>query len=189
MLPWEYELRRKAIHLMFLVFPVAYHLGFSRELLTSILTAFLVGVLAVELLRIDFRVDLPFLPLFRRRETGLSGATFMLVGMILAISAFPKPIAIVAMSMTILGDAASALVGKSIGKYVVWGPRNLEGITAEFLIDSIVGVLVFNNYGIFWPIAIFGALVATVLETISYRVDDNLIVPLFSGIAMKLFVP
>ena len=189
MLPWVYELRRKAIHLMVLIFPVAYHLGLSRELLTSILTALLVGVLCVELLRIDFRIKVPLLPLFRRREKGLSGATFMLVGMILALSAFPRGIAVAVMSMTILGDAASALIGKSIGKHAVWGPRNLEGIAAEFIINSVVGILVFTKYDLFWPIALVGALVATVTETVSYQVDDNLIVPLFSGIAMKIFIP
>jgi dolichol kinase len=189
MLPWVYESRRKAIHLMNLIFPIAYHLGFSRELLTSILTALLVGILAVELLRIDFRINVPLLPLFRRRERGLSGATFMFVGMILAITAFPKAIAITVMAMTILGDSASALIGKTIGKFAVWGPRNIEGISAELIINSIVGILIFNNYGLFWPIALMGAVVATVIETVSYRVDDNLIVPLFAGIAMKLFIP
>lgn len=189
MLPWQYELKRKAIHLLMLVFPIVYYLGVSKELLTSVLTALLSGILAVELLRIDFRVDVPLLSLFRRREVGLSGATFMFVGMILTISAFPQPVAIVSMCMTILGDAASALIGKSIGKCLVWGPRNLEGISAEFLINAIVGSIVFYKYGLFWPIALIGALVATVIETISYRVDDNLVVPLFSGIAMKLFLP
>jgi phytol kinase len=189
MLPWVYELKRKAIHLMVLAIPVAYNLGVSKELLTSILTAFLVGVLSIELLRIDFRIKIPLLPLFRRRERGLSGATFMFVGMILAISAFPKAIAIAVMAMTVLGDAASALIGKSIGKYAVWGPRNIEGISAEFFMNSLVGVIVFNRYGLPWPVAILGAFVATVIETVSYRVDDNLIVPLFSGIAMKLFIP
>jgi len=188
MLPWVYEVKRKMIHISLIIFPLAYAFGVSKELLTALLVSGLAGILTLEILRIDFRMEIPLLSLFRQRERNLSGASFMFLGMILAISAFSKPVAIAVMLMTTLGDAASALVGKSIGKCLVWGPRNLEGILAEFGVDLISGCMVFIFFKQpLYPI-FFGALIATITETLSYRVDDNLVVPLFAGIATSLLL-
>lgn len=188
MLPLKYEVMRKTIHLMMIFVPIVYWAGFSREFLASIIISMLTGILVLEILRVDFRQDVPLLRLFRSRELGLSGASFMLLGVLIALIAFSKPVAIVAMLMTILGDSASALVGKSIGRIRVWGPRNIEGILAEFFVDIFVGWYVFNRFGLpIWPV-LAGSLVATLTETLTYRIDDNLVIPLFAGITMSFFM-
>lgn len=188
MLDIRYEIGRKIIHFGYLIFPILYLFGFSKDLVLSVLTACLTAMLVMEMLRIDFYMDFPLFALLRDRERHLSGATFIFLGQIIAISAFSKPVAIASICMALFGDAASALVGKTLGSRRIWGPRNLEGILAEFVVDLVVGFIIFANFQLPWIPIIFGAIVATLTETVSYRVDDNLIIPLFSGLAISIFL-
>jgi dolichol kinase len=62
--------------------------------------------------------------------------------------------------------------------------RAIEGCAAEFLVDIVIGALFLQSW-----IAIFVmAGTATLVETITDKMDDNLLIPLFSGFNGQLIV-
>ena len=113
--------------------------------------------------------------------------------MSLVLAVFDIRIAMAVILMTTFGDMAAALIGQRFGKH--WlkhlKDRAWEGILAEFFVDILIGVGVFfwgfwNNFSLFynwqlWIIVFVMAVSATIVETIIYKMDDNLVIPLFAG--------
>jgi len=83
--------------------------------------------------------------------------------------------------MTTIGDASAAIFGKRFGR--TWIPklkdRAVEGCMAEFAVDLLIGFVFLNSYP--WLIILVMAGTATIVETVVNKIDDNLLIPLFSG--------
>jgi phytol kinase len=117
----------------------------------------------------------------------------MVLGAILVLSIFDIRVAIAAILMTTFGDMAAALIGTKYGKRWLTNleDRAWEGILGEFFVDVFIGFMIFFwgfwinpliilNWQI-WIIILVMSLVATFIETIIYKVDDNLLIPVFAG--------
>ena len=202
-LNFKKEILRKGIHLLSLSFLIIYILvgsWFNREIALFALTLLLVILIELEYFRIELgrKVSrkIPILNfvwsnLRRDKEKDKLGAeVFFLIGSILVLSVFDLRIAIAAMLMTTFGDMASALIGKRYGKsWLGFLPnRAWEGIAAEFFVNVIVGMIVFlwGNFAMIfawqiWLIILVMALTATIVETLIYKLDDNLLIPVFAG--------
>jgi len=123
----------------------------------------------------------------------LGGDVFFLIGAILVLAVFDLNIAMAAILMTTFGDLSAALIGKRFGKHylVMLKDRAWEGILAEFFVDLIIGIFVFfwgfwSNTAILynlnlWIVILVMSITATFVETIIYKMDDNLLIPLFAG--------
>lgn len=175
------EFFRKTIHLVSLSIVLMYHyLGksFTLDLLSLVLCCFLV----IEYLRVEREMKIPiFWKLYRSKEKDrLSGNIHFLIGSIIAISIFSKEVASAAILMTTFGDSAAALIGISYGRNWIKGlpDRAWEGVISEFLVNLAIGYFFLTN----WIIALPMALAATIVETLTYKLDDNLMIPLFSGL-------
>ena len=174
------ELQRKAVHVTSVLIVIFYYF-LPKEAILLLLTLFLILFLVVEFIRLDLRLKLPFFhKLYRDKEVDrLSGGAFFLMGAIIAISVFYKEIAIAAILMTTIGDASAAIFGKRFGK--TWIPklkdRAVEGCTAEFVVDLLIGFVFLNS----WLVILVMAGTATIVETVVNKIDDNLLIPLFSG--------
>ncbi len=83
--------------------------------------------------------------------------------------------------MTVFGDMAAALIGKRFGKTWLTKKRALEGILAEFIVDLFIAFIIIGFSNFRWVIMLVMALTATIVETAIEKLDDNLIIPLFSG--------
>ncbi|HJH27098.1 MAG TPA: CTP--2,3-di-O-geranylgeranyl-sn-glycero-1-phosphate cytidyltransferase [Methanophagales archaeon] len=174
------ELQRKAVHVTSVLIVIFYYF-LPKEAIMLPLTLFLILFLEVEFIRLDLRLKLPFFhKLYRENEKDrLSGNVFFLMGAIIAISVFSKEIAIAAILMTTIGDASAAIFGKRFGR--TWIPklkdRAVEGCTAEFAVDLLIGFVFLHS----WLIILVMAGTATIVETVVNKIDDNLLIPLFSG--------
>lgn len=174
------ELQRKAVHATSVLIVIFYYF-LPKEAILLPMTLFLILFLEVEFIRIDLRLKLPFFhKLYREKEEGrLSGNVFFFIGAIIAISVFSKEIAIAAILMTTIGDAFAAIFGKRFGK--TWIPklkdRAVEGCMAEFVVDLLIGLVFLNS----WLVILVMAGTATIVETVVNKIDDNLLIPLFSG--------
>jgi phytol kinase len=174
------ELQRKAVHATSVLIVILYYF-LPKEAILLLLTLFLILFLEVEFIRIDLRLKLPlFHKLYREKEEDrLSGNVFFLIGAIIAISVFSEKIAMAAILMTTIGDASAALFGKRFGK--TWIPklkdRAVEGCTVEFVVDLLIGFVFLD----LWPVILVMAGTATIVETLVNKIDDNLLIPLFSG--------
>ena len=180
------EIYRKLIH----VSTVAAALliwALPRPLAVGVLAAGAGTALAVEWLRFRNRwARYHFLrrtrTLLRRHERRrLAGATWMVLAYLLAVLAFPRPVAVAAVLYNGLGDAAAALVGKRWGRRrTSWG-KSWEGAAAAFLVCLAVGLLV---PGVPRPAAVVGALAAAAIEFLPLPLDDNLRIVAGGGAAL-----
>jgi dolichol kinase len=145
------------------------------------------ATVVMDLLRLsDHRLRQFFLRLFRslirsHEEEHLLGSTYFMIAALLSVLAFDKLIAIAALTFLIIGDTAAAIVGKKYGKPTYWG-KSIQGSLGCFLSCLIIGALLLDNP---WVI-LTGAFTAAVAEALPVPMDDNMRVPILSGLVMQL---
>ena len=111
-----------------------------------------------------------------------AGATCLLVSFVLAILIFDKSIAVGSLLFLTISDSAAVLFGKSFGKIKIH-VKTLEG-TLAFLFFSLIIVYFIKSLNLLT--GIFGAISATFIELVVVNIDDNLSIPLISGLIMQL---
>jgi dolichol kinase len=117
-------------------------------------------------------------------KDNFTGATYILVSSILTILMFDKPVAVLAIAFIVIGDTAGAIVGRLWGK--VWfRNKTIEGSISFFAACCIISLPV---TGIPLWVRFTGAFAAAIVEALTVRIDDNLTVPLISGVLMQLIV-
>ena len=184
------ELRRKSIHLLGLVFPILYVFTTRHTAIIAVgaLLAIAIGVELLKVLLPAFRgiFNRIFSPMLRSQERrgGFTGATYYLIGSFLCILLFDKTLAIVCLCFLTLGDLVAALIGKQWGRIKLFARKSLEGSLACFVVCTGIALLI----GLHPIVAIVGALVATLIELLPTGVDDNVTIPLISGLAMHLLI-
>lgn len=187
------ELSRKVLHLSTLIFPLALlYLGKSVVLPALLLLSML--ALFAEWLQLH---DVKFQQFIQRYfgfmmrakecvwENGklcLNGATFTLLGCTLTILLFPAPIAAAALLISITGDAAAALVGRKWGKYPVARTNKTLAGTLAFLLTATLVLILFHPVP--WTIGLAGALIGALVEIAPLPLNDNLRIPLITGLSM-----
>jgi dolichol kinase len=134
----------------------------------------------------DRRLRRFFLRLFRsvirpHEEEHLLGSTHYMIAALLSVVVFDQRVAIASLGFLVLGDAAAAIIGKRFGRPRYWG-KSLHGSLACFVVCLATGILVLGEPGL----ALIGATAATLAEALPSPLDDNMRVPIFSGIAMQL---
>ncbi|HEX9976025.1 MAG TPA: SEC59/DGK1/VTE5 family protein [Dehalococcoidales bacterium] len=148
----------------------------------------------IEVLRLKYpAVNRLFLLVFkavvREEETSrLTGASYMLLASLLAVWVFPRDIAVLALSFLAVGDPLATIIGQRWGRRRIFG-KTLEGDLACLIACIAVG-LVFRQVGVdlAWPTILLGALSATVAQAVSLPINDNLTIPLFAGLVMRIAV-
>ena len=193
---YENELRRKLIHLFSLNISLVYiHIdkwtAFWIMLLITIITVAL-DVLSKKVPAVEKFFYKYFGPILRKHEKKkkkfrLNGASWLVISATFTILVFPKLFACTALSILIVSDIASALVGRKWGKTPIFKKKTVEGSTAFFVTASATVLVYFwvfqlNNYYLLY--GLIAALLTTFAEAISkqIKVDDNLIVPVtFAG--------
>jgi dolichol kinase len=184
--PMRHELQRKSFHIGMIVVPVwVYFVPYTLALLGLIIATF--ATVAIDLMRLsDHRLRRFFLQLFRplirrHEEDHLLGSTHYMIAALLSVVVFQREIAIAALMFLVLGDAAAAIVGKRFGQPLFWG-KSPQGSIACFVVCLTLGLLLLRSP----ELAVIGALTATVAEAMPSPLDDNMRVPIFSGIAMQI---
>lgn len=187
MLP-SFESTRKIIHLVGGLIPLLYLI----LNLTKLEALLILGTLALpfvggDLLRLWWPgVNRWFLFLFQaamRPGEGhrLTGASYYFLACWFTILLFDRNIAIVALLILACGDTAASVVGQAVGGYRIGQKKTLAG-TVAFLITACLVALPF-----FPPIVSFvAALIAAVTECLPLPVDDNVTIPLATGITLTV---
>jgi dolichol kinase len=191
------ELYRKSIHIGSLILPLSYRyiLGYNKILAIAILFPLAFASVVVEIIRLENRtVKRVFYRLFgimmRKHEVAnLTGASYLLTSAVFSIALFPREIAFAALSFLSLGDTLAAIIGIRYGSRKIKGTsKSLEGSIACFT-SCFAYALIF---GLHPGMALVGAISATISELLNIPIDDNVKIPIFSGIIMSLasiFIP
>ncbi len=193
---WLTEAQRKAIHISFIVLPLALlyeWLPWPRGKVEWrwLLIGLTLAAIAIDVIRIhDHRVRRFFIRFFgeliREHERfNLLGSTYLLIAALLAVEMFPPPVAAAALGFTILGDGVAALVGRGWGRTRFF-KKSFEG-AAGGLAACLGWAAFLATTGVLpWSVVLVGALVASLVELLPIPLDDNLGITLFAGYAMKL---
>ncbi|HNX37923.1 MAG TPA: phosphatidate cytidylyltransferase [Candidatus Cloacimonadota bacterium] len=184
------ETIRKSIHISSLIIPLTYKyiITFERQKLAFFLLLIaLIISLAIEFGRFwqkSFRKN--FMRLFglilRKHEwKDFTGATYLIFSSMLCVAFFRPDVAFCAMAFVSIGDTFAAMIGINFGKRKFLGMnKSLEGSIACFC-STFIFALIFGLHPI---VAVVGALAAALAEVWNIPVDDNVKIPLISGIAM-----
>ncbi len=127
------EVARKALHLVFVVVPIAYAFGFPRRWLVTALGAAAVAAVTIELARTwhaptrERFVRWVGVLLREHEHVRWSGATWMVLSMLGLALLAPHGVAVAGMWALSAGDAAAALVGRSLER------RKAGRVTADVM--------------------------------------------------------
>ncbi len=180
------ELWRKAAHIVIGTFClgaavfIEQHHGWAALELT--LACVLAVLVLADVLIADYGWKLPlYHHLQRPHETeGLHTATLSVLSAIVVIKLFSIPVAIAAIAMLIYGDSAAAIAGAyARSRKKVAAPR----IAAMFIVSALIGV-----YALGWQVGVGMAIVATVAECWTKKIDDAVTIPILAGLAGQLLL-
>lgn len=192
------ELLRKSIHISSILIPLAFRYVFKNSSKHSFLVLIPLSLvlILIDTMRIEHRTFKKFYQnlfgiILRKHElSDFTGAVYVLVSAVVCIAVFPPDIAFMSLSFLAIGDTLAALVGISFGKRKLkGGKKSLEGSLACFTGTFLFGFfykLSIPDFGISMSIITLGALAATLAEAGRIPCDDNIKIPLFSGIVMYL---
>ncbi len=116
--------------------------------------------------------------LFRPREKGrLSGSSYILLSALLGTVFFQREVATLSLVYVVVGDVAAALMGRRFGRHRLFD-KSWEGSIAFFLACFAFSPVV---PGLSFLAKFLAAILATILEVLPLKLDDNLTVPLGVG--------
>lgn len=189
------EILRKSTHMGALVIPGSYYLlGLSKLQMLSVMIPLAILILLADISRLRnwwfWKQQLVrdiLSPMVRPHEAkgDFTGASYILMSFCLTIALYPKVVAITAISFIIVGDTFAALIGRKIKSPKFYKNKSVAGSIACFIGMAIVAILVPDMN---LQIALWGALVGTLFEAFSFGIDDNLTVPILSGLFMTLYM-
>jgi dolichol kinase len=196
---WIAEARRKAIHLLFILLPLDllnHTLPWPESarawrvvLLAAVFVAIVIDVVRIQERWVGTWFRRFFGRMLREHERhNLLGSTYLLLAALLALEIFPRPVAAAALGFTVLGDAFAALAGRAYGRTKLFGRKSLEGSAAGLAVCLAWAAYVAAGGHLPWPVAIAGAVVASLVELLPIPLDDNLAVTLAAGYVMKLMM-
>lgn len=182
------EIKRKTFHILTLLYVVAYWYMPSHIVMWSLFFIILI-VLAGELIRAkNEKFNIFILKILggvhRESETHkISGLPWTLSGALLTMLFFQdKMIVVTSFLYLAFGDALAALVGKTYGKHKIYGGKSLEGSFACFTVCFIIGFVILPT----WQFAFIGALIATLIESIPWPLNDNFWMQIINAGALAL---
>ena len=186
------EFSRKIFHLLNMVIPLI-HVYFIEDRMEMLifLSLMLIFCFFIEVFRTQyfilhkfFKKYLHFMMRDSEKEGEITGATWVFAGSLITIILIPKPFCIVALFFLAVGDTFAALVGMNY-PFLKIGRKTLSGSIACFVTCCIIGLLF--SFGLNTSTIMFGAFIATLTELSSMKINDNLSIPIFSGLSMYFF--
>lgn len=183
------KLRREILRKLFHLYQLPMILGYvglryylSERIAVFAIVIVLVIVLEYEFLRLDLNVKVPdpFGIMRKHEKKNVSGMLFMVLATIVVFTVFDFRIAITALLITVFGDLVSALIGIKYGKHKIKTGKTWEGFAAGLVMNLMIATVFLWEY----PLILFSmAIVASIVEFLTYKLDDNLTVPISSAFA------
>jgi dolichol kinase/phosphoserine phosphatase len=188
--PSKKDLTREAIHASGIFVPILAML-FGQYWVALGISSIIVAYSASELMRIHGR-NMPIISAITRRaasqyelyEVALAPLYFAF-GILLTLLIFPAPASSAAIAMFAFGDSSASIIGATISKKHLPFNRakTLEGSLGGFIFAFLAGLLFVSPW-----IALIGAIIAMTIEYLPLPFNDNLIIPIGTGLALTLII-
>ena len=185
------EIFRKVIHILSSVIPLSYlWLVKDKDTMLVILVALSITALVIEFLRSKTSIfsryfNILFDFMLREKESNgrWTGATWLLLGWTITVLMFDMPIAVSALLFLSIGDSFAALAGKLYPRGRI-GDKTFSGSIVGLVFSLIVVTAI--NQTLLPVVLLFGAIAAMGIELIPSKINDNLTIPIFSGLVMMI---
>jgi len=116
----------------------------------------------------------------------LTGTTYLLLASLAVFFLFEKYVAITSLLFLSVGDLMAAAIGERFGRRRLL-KKSLEGSLACLVSCLLIGMVMTQiGTGMALPVALAGAVSATIVEFLLIPFDDNFTMPLFSAGMMTL---
>lgn len=148
-----------------------------------------ISTIVLDVMRLsDNRLRSFFLRFFRslmrpHEEEHLMGSSYFMIAALISVLLFEKPVAISALTFLVLGDASAAIIGKKFGRIRFW-EKSVEGSLTCFVVCCLVGMIILGHDPTALRITLAGSAAATIAEALPAPMDDNMRVPILSGLVM-----
>lgn len=156
------------------------------------LCGFVIDITRARFPRINHLVIKVMGPLMRRSEKdGMSGLPFYALGVSISLFSYHRDIAILSVMFLVFSDPLSSFFGVLYGKDKILPNKSLQGAVAGFFVCYLITlfytmnhVTLGNHILIF---AVLAGLIGALSELVSaFNVDDNLTIPVLSGLGMTV---
>lgn len=110
---------------------------------------------------------------------------YFAIGVLIALLLFPAPVNSATIAIFALGDSTASLVGRSLSKKPL--PFN-KGKTLEGSFFGFFFAFLAGSIFVLPVLALIGAAVAMAVESLPLPVNDNILIPLYTGLALTLIL-
>lgn len=130
-------------------------------------------------------------PFMRESErNGMSGFPFYALGTSLSLFFFSEKIAILSILFLIFSDPISSVFGVLFGRDKILPNKSLQGSLAGFITCYVITLIYLlghgvDEYSLIW-FSMFAAIIGVFSELLSVFLDDNLTIPLVSGLGITV---
>ena len=131
--------------------------------------------------RVFFRLLRPFAT--PREARGVASSTWYIAGCFLTVAVFPREVAVTSILVLALADSVASYVGRRWGRRS-FGTGSVEGSTVFFLVAFLILVPMAGP-----GVAAVVAGITALVERTPWPLDDNLTVPLTSGLILWSLLP
>lgn len=175
-----------------IIFPLIYFFS-PNKIIVEVLLIYLIGMMTViEIMRYLspnlWKVMVQHSHgILRDKEGFITGTMAFLLSNAIVIAFFDRWVAIMSLIFMLFGDTAASIIGIKYGEVRI-GEKTLEGTLAFFTTTVIISLLFYRLIPIHLVILLIGAAVATVVEALPLKVNDNLSVAISSAIIMQIFI-
>ena len=122
-------------------------------------------------------------------KQSMTGAFYVVLAVLIAVTLFSKPIAVISIAIMLLSDTFAALVGRKYGRTRILN-KSVEGCVTFFFVTAGILLFVLNaNYLVMSvsEILIISTVVAlTELVSDKLKIDDNLSIVLMAGALLSV---
>lgn len=182
------QVYRKIWHLSFIWAPIAYYHWLNNQTAIFLSIVFLLLFFILDLIRLNWErgnevAYRHFSWLLREQEKkGFNTSIYFALACLTCALFFEKRVTVLAITLLCVGDPIAAIIGSKYGTIRILN-KSLQGSLACFIACFLVAQFLFDPTIAFWA-----AVTATFFELISSRLNDNLSIPIFSGLMVTFLL-
>jgi len=182
------QVYRKIWHLSFVWAPVVYFYWLDNRLAVILSLLFLAFFFVLDLIRLNWSrgneiAYRHFSWLLREGERkGFNTSIYFALSCLICALFFEKRVTVLCITLLCVGDPIAAIIGSRYGTVRILN-KSLQGSLACFVACFLVAQFLFDPAIAFWA-----AITATFFELISSRLNDNLSIPIFTGLMVTMLL-
>ncbi len=188
----DVHLARKIWHFVGVIFIAILYHNLSRVLALQALTLSSAIIITGEIARarshkINQFVIRTFQLVMRENEKrGLTGSTYLVLGVLTIVVLFPKNVAMLSLLFLATADPIASYFGIRFGKDRLWGRKSLQGSMAAFFACTIISAGYFFSHNLMTDRIMIVSLLAGIAGALAEafpigKLDDNFVMPVVSS--------